>query len=366
MNLKILAIILLLYSTFLKAEESCPIVDLALAEITKVRSLPIKKEIPCKKLSKDEIRSYLNQALKKKVTASRLDIERKVLVALKLIPEDYNYQEELISLYTDQIGGFYDPELEYFGTAAWIPENLQVPIAIHELTHGLQDQSFNLDVFTDAKLSTDDLLARSALAEGDASMTMLLVGKNKSGADSKLSDKEIKSFSNSTLQSSLMNKKLSETPKAIRATLTFPYSKGTEYAHSLFKQNGWDSVNAKYKLAPKGTAEILGFKVEELNEETKSTLSCSPMTKQSELIYEDTLGALYLAYVLGEDALEKPISDIWKGDRICVYKEDIKETLRWRIVTKEDVKKIIPKLNKKLGIKALSINPEIIEIEIKL
>jgi hypothetical protein len=365
-GLKYFLIFLLLIASVLEAEESCPIVDLALQEITKVRSLPLKSPIPCKKLSKEEIKAYLIQALNKKVTPEKLELERKVLVALRLIPKDYNYREELISLYTEQVGGFYDPEEEYFGTAAWIPDNLQIPIAIHELTHGLQDQSFNLDQFTDSKLSTDDLLARSALAEGDASISMLLVGKHKTNAVINLEDAEIKNFSSSTIKSSLSNTQFQATPKAIRAMLIFPYAKGAEYTHSLLKKGGWDAVNSKYKDAPQGTAEILGFKVEELDEKSKNALTCKPSEKNSELLYEDTLGALYLAYVLGEDALEKPISDIWNGDRICVYKERQELHLSWRIVDKKNSKKAILKLEKKLGVRISYLSPEILEVKIKL
>ncbi len=337
--------------TYPQAEEACPIRDLALSELIKIRGLEVKKPIPCKNLNKEEIRTYLESALKKKVTPERLELERKVLVALKLIPEDYKYQEELLNLYTDQVGGYYDPELEYFGTASWIPVNMQVPIAFHELTHALQDQHYDLDTFTDAKLSTDDLLARSALAEGDASLSMLLVGKGKSQGDKELTESEIKLFSGNTANSALENEKLAQTPEAIRAQMIFPYSKGTEYVFKLYKEGKWDAVNSKYKKAPLGTNEILGFKSEALSEKEKLELECKSLTKNGNVVYEDTLGALYLGYVLGEDALKKRLKDMWAGDRLCVVKDGDKESLVWgiRLKTEADKGEVKRELEERLG-----------------
>lgn len=335
----------------LKAEEACPIRDLALTELTKVRKLEVKKAIPCKKLSKPEIRSYLESALKKKTTPERLELERRVLLTLKLIPSDYNYQEELLALYSDQVGGYYDPELEYFGTASWIPESMQVPIAFHELTHALQDQHYNLDAFTDSKLSSDDLLARSALAEGDASFAMLLVGRSQSGNPQDLTDTEIKFFSETTIKSSLENKKLAQTPKAIRAQLVFPYSSGIAYVSKLYKNGSWKAINTKYESAPQGTNEVLGFQKEELSEKEKSELTCQSLSKNNEIIYEDTLGALYLGYVLGEDVLMGELKDRWAGDRLCVYSTGDSKNLKWGIRLKKNTNKtdVLAKLYKKFS-----------------
>jgi len=303
-----------------------------------------------KKLNKNEIRAYLESALKKKITPERLELERKVLVALKLIPKDYKYQEELLNLYTDQVGGYYDPELEYFGTASWIPENMQVPIAFHELTHALQDQHYDLDSFTDAKLTTDDLLARSALAEGDASLAMLLVGKIRSEQGKDLTDSEIKSFSESTVKGSLESGKFTKTPMAITAQLVFPYAKGTEYVFNLFKEGKWKAVNAKYKTPPLGTSEIFGFKKEVLSEKEKSDLTCKSLTENGEIIYEDTLGALYLGFILGENPLSGSLKDRWAGDRLCVVRNGNEESLIWGVRLKREVDKkaVERELEKKL------------------
>ncbi len=324
----------------LQAEEGCPLVGITLPELTKVRELSATKDIPCKRLKKAEIQTYLKEALFKQTTPEKLALEKKVLVALRLMPADYDYQEELIALYSDQVGGFYDPELNYFGTASWIPENLQIPVAYHELTHALQDQHFNLDTFTAPSLSSDQLIARSALAEGDATLAMLLISKLRSGDESGLTTKEIESFSKNTTESALSNPNLSKAPKALSAQLIFPYSKGLEYVFKTYKSGAWKTVNEKYQDPPTGSNEILGFKNVKLSEDQKSKLSCDSLKRninsESKTIYEDTLGALYLGYVLGEDAIKNNIKDRWAGDKLCIIQSENKETLVWGMYLKSE------------------------------
>ena len=55
-----------------------------------------------------------------------------------------------------------------------MPAAFQTTIAVHELTHALQDQYFDLQKFVDAKTENSDLLlAHSALVEGDATAVMI-------------------------------------------------------------------------------------------------------------------------------------------------------------------------------------------------
>lgn len=355
---------LLCFSAYnLFADEACPFKDLALKKLSLVRELNATKEVPCKSLKKEEIRNYIISALDKKVSPEKIKLEEGVLKALKLIPSSYNYKEELLKLYTNQVGGFYDPEEEYFATASWIPQNMQLPINFHELTHALQDQHFNLDSYTDNNLSSDELLARSAVAEGDASLSMLLVAKDSQENKPNISALEIRTFSEGTTKSALENTALKTSPQAIRALLIFPYSKGTEYIFKAYKSGGWKAVDNKYKSPPTGTNEILGLSTEILEDTQKQALDCSKIDPSAEVIYEDTLGALYLNYVLGNDPLlEKPI-DVWAGDRVCVIKKNSASVLYWTIVLKKEATEAMSKLKNDLGFKFQEFDENTIRLE---
>ena len=108
------------------------------------------------------------------VAPNRLYSEGVVYQRLALVPKDFKYESGIIDLYTSQIGGYYDPKKDHFVMAKWIPASLQFPVAVHELVHALQDQHFKLDTFLDPKTMTSDaLMARAALVEGDATAVMI-------------------------------------------------------------------------------------------------------------------------------------------------------------------------------------------------
>jgi hypothetical protein len=90
-----------------------------------------------------------------------------------------------------QVGGFYDPERRYLalvrrggvlpgqelaGRGTKGPElarRAEEMVLVHELTHALQDQHFQLAAFTDVNPLLDRSSARTAVVEGDATLTML-------------------------------------------------------------------------------------------------------------------------------------------------------------------------------------------------
>ena len=68
------------------------------------------------------------------------------LKRLGLLPADYPLKEKMVSLYEEQIAGYYDPFARQFYIAEWIPLIMQSSIMAHELTHALQDQFFSLSL----------------------------------------------------------------------------------------------------------------------------------------------------------------------------------------------------------------------------
>src|SRR5207244_1635245 len=99
------------------------------------------------------------------------------LAALGLVPEGTDVLGVLISLYDEQVGAFYEPEekaLYTFKDLSWT-SGLDKMLLSHELTHALQDQSFDLTKFALKVKDNDDLaLATAALIEGDATLEMTL------------------------------------------------------------------------------------------------------------------------------------------------------------------------------------------------
>ena len=67
----------------------------------------------------------------------------------------------------------YDPKSREFFIADWTDPADQRMIMAHELTHALQDQHFHVEKWEDAaKPNDDDELARDAVLEGSATLSM--------------------------------------------------------------------------------------------------------------------------------------------------------------------------------------------------
>ena len=174
------------------------------------------------------------------------------------IPLDFNYQQGLIDLYLSQLGGYYDPEKRHFVMAAWMPVMLQTTIAVHELTHALQDQYFNLATFTDQnKYTSDQLMARSALVEGDATLVMLDYQRRLMGQAGLESDKSVSGVMLQNIIGASMMAPMANVPSSLQNLLIFPYTSGLRFAHEFLKDGGYKRLDKIFRSPPRSTEEIL-------------------------------------------------------------------------------------------------------------
>jgi uncharacterized iron-regulated protein len=115
--------------------------------------------------------------------------------------------------------------------------NYERGVLIHEMVHALQDQHFGLAQVHQTTFGSDAELARAALIEGDATLTMIEVLKKE--------QPKAEAMLNTTLE------------KAKNLRNAFLYGIGAKYVKRLKDQGGWAAVNARYKFPPRTTAVIL-------------------------------------------------------------------------------------------------------------
>ena len=74
---------------------------------------------------------------------------------LGLVPDTLDLRAVLLSLYTEQVAGFYEPD----STALFVmddqPASALQGLLIHELVHAVQDQTVDLHALTDPDLGND-------------------------------------------------------------------------------------------------------------------------------------------------------------------------------------------------------------------
>src|SRR5438309_8589144 len=166
-----------------EAEELFRSVDDILQFASKDSSLPIKHPVKRTLTSRDQVVAYITKHMAEDEDAQRLRRSELVLKKFGLLPRDFDLQTFLLALLREQVAGYYDYKTRTVNLLDWVDVEQQKPVLAHELTHALQDQSFDLgkwmkegDVdLDDIKQPTwDDIqkdeinTARQAVVEGSA------------------------------------------------------------------------------------------------------------------------------------------------------------------------------------------------------
>ncbi len=307
----------------------CKLASDAMEVASSIRGLDILQKVPCLIKSRADVERYLREAITEKVSQSRLESEEHVYKVLGLIPEDYSYLEGVLRLYTEQLGGYYDPDKDYYGLAEWIPDSFQMVIAVHELTHALQDQHFKLDRFMDhARLTGDELMARSALAEGDATIVMLDYTRARQALGRVAELESVAPLMMQNIGGAMFSSSLRTAPAALQALLLFPYVSGLNFTHSLLRHGGFERVDEAFQNPPVSTKEILHPEVYlkriSQNAKNPSVPAGASAKRPKSGLYSDTLGEFVINVLLSTWIPQSEAgagSTGWDYDQVCYRPE---------------------------------------------
>ena len=341
--LKILCFLLLLTAiaylmprlSVAEPSRECPNSTTHLLELaSKLRHLDILEEVPCKLQNIIEVETYLKQQIQKKGLLRQVPYEETVFKMIGIIPEDYNYTQGLINMYTSQLAGYYDKDNKFYAMADWISPGAQIPITVHELTHSLQDQHYDLTrLLDDEPATTDEALARLALVEGDATAVMFDYTNKKSGLPALAEQKSVSSFALSSILSAIISTNSSDTPRSLQSLLIFPYLSGLGFVHAILVQDGYQAVDTMYSNPPKSTREILHpgkyftrINSDTITEKTDSEISATPRLINSKYntpsVYTDTLGEFMISSLLNNfvsPIIAGQAAIGWKNDTLSLY-----------------------------------------------
>lgn len=307
----------------------CSIVPEAIESASEIRGLRVRRKVKCKLVDKAFVEDYLRTVIKEKIPDKRIEGEGRVYKMLGLIPPDFDYLNGLVELYTSQLGGYYDPEKGYYAMASWLPGSMQMGIAVHELTHALQDQHFHLDDLLDHKAGdSDELMARSALVEGDATAVMVDYSRKLSGLDSIATQDSVAGIMMQSLAGSMVSGSTSGAPAALRTLMMFPYVSGLNFAHALLKKRGYRSLDEAFRKLPESTEQILHPEIYISNSRGFEDLPVRlPPDRVSlvsnEAVFDDRFGEFFISTLLGNWLAPTEASRAasgWGGDRLALFK----------------------------------------------
>ncbi|MCA1727585.1 MAG: hypothetical protein LC722_08040 [Actinobacteria bacterium] len=174
-----------------------------------------------------------------------------VLVALGMLEPGTDLDETLTEAAAASVIGFYDPEtkgLVVRSGADPLSPATQVTL-VHELTHAVTDQHYDLGTLVTGDEPDDAFAARLALAEGDATFAM---GE---WAQEHLSlAEQLDAGFESVFQAAGAG---APGPEFLAPMSLFPYLEGMAFVTALYSEGGWDAVNRAYRNPPVSTEQIM-------------------------------------------------------------------------------------------------------------
>ncbi len=257
-----------------EAEELFRSVDEILKFASKDTNLPIKHPVKRQLVSREQMQAYILKHMEEDKDTQRLQRSAASLKKFGLVPRDFDLRKFILDVLTDQVAGYYDPKTKTVNLLDWVAPEAQRPVLAHELTHALQDQSFDLQnwlkVRGDADKKPDSNLdntvydpeeaeaAREAVSEGQAMAVLvdfMLEPSGKSLADVPMMGELYKQ---STIERSQDSPVLGKAPMYLRESLIFPYTNGLDFVQTLLSAGGKDRAFPGALMdPPRDTREVM-------------------------------------------------------------------------------------------------------------
>jgi hypothetical protein len=230
-----------------EAEELFRTVDEILEFASKDTGLPIKTPVKRKLATRDEVVRYIERRMKEDPDVERIDRAERTLEKLGLLPKGFELRKFLVGMMREQVAGYYDPQTKTVYMLDWVTAETQKPVLAHELTHALQDQSYNLEKWAqinEKKLSPQEEIARDeartarqAVDEGQAMVVLfdyMLAPAGRSVADSP----ELVESMRSQMAMDNSSPIVASAPLYLREGLLFPYVEGLDLVRKVYAANG--------------------------------------------------------------------------------------------------------------------------------
>src|SRR5438270_1662807 len=255
-----------------EAKELFRSVDDVLRFASKDTGLPIKKKVKRTIVSRPQVEKYISDKFKD--DADRIRFERSELVEKKfgLLPRTFDLHSFLIKLLSEQVAGYYDEKSRTMNLLDWNEPEMQRPVMAHELTHALQDQSFNLekmskhdeqvekhglDNLDELVRNDEDSTCRSAVLEGQAMIVLLDYVLAPQGQSVEKMPQVVE-LMQASMDKSRGSPVFDSAPLLLQDELAFPYRQGMKFIKDLLMAGGKQlAYTGVFARMPQTTREIM-------------------------------------------------------------------------------------------------------------
>lgn len=256
-----------------EAERLFRSVDEILGFASKDTSFPIKHEVKRQLVSRDEVAEYVTKHNSEDEDAKRLRRAELVLKKFGLLPRDFDLGTFLVVLLKEQVAGYYDPKTKTVNLLDWLGLEQQKPVLAHELTHALQDQSFNLEKYmkpgdtdldkkkeiTWPDIANDEIsTTRQAVVEGQAMVVLVDYMLAPLGQSLQDSPQVVEALKQGMLVGTADAVQFQNAPIYMKEALTFPYRYGIDFIAEMLAKGGKEKAFAAlFQNPPRTTRQIM-------------------------------------------------------------------------------------------------------------
>jgi hypothetical protein len=196
-----------------------------------------------------------------------------VLKKFGLLPRDFDLQSFLVALLREQVAGYYDPKTKTVDLLDWLDAEQQKPVLAHELTHALQDQSFNLETWmkagdkdldevtdpTPEDFESDEIgEAREGVVEGQAMVTLVDYMLAPLGKSIVTSPELTEVLKKGMVEGTADSPEFKNAPVFLQEMLTFPYRYGLDFEAALLQNGGKEKAfSGVFKNPPLNTRQVM-------------------------------------------------------------------------------------------------------------
>ena len=216
------------------------------AFVEQERGLKFKVPVQVKLLDDAAFRARLQEVSKEDV--GELEKTAKVLRALYLLDRDVDLKKSLDGLLGAAVAGFYDPETDELVVRGARTSPYVRSVLVHELTHALQDQHFNLH--RPALDDRDDEAGQafSTVVEGDAVRIQEAYKRSLSRSERREADREEQSLGGAIDPN---------IPPILLQLIGFPYEVGPMFVRSVLAAGGQARLDAAFITPPETSEHVI-------------------------------------------------------------------------------------------------------------
>jgi hypothetical protein len=325
-------------------------------DLESLRQLEFRDAISVSQQSVEDFGLYIDGEMDESLPPERLAAYGRVVEALGLYrgPRIDDAGAVMRDLATSQVAAYYDTDASEFRVLlADAPMSMLAPVYAHELYHGLQDQHWDLDAYmldgVADGLNDDELFARQAVVEGEATYVMTLwTLEELSGRPPSRFSLSLAVWSQAMMSAASANSLLSQglasgglgpeleasveamndIPPFLLESMLAVYLKGMAFVHTVAGQ-GWDAVGALYADPPRSSEQVL-HPDRYLRRDDPVTIEFPDLSAESllsgwQLLDSNVVGEFQWRLIFGEfgyGVLASSFAAGWDGDRYAVLERD--------------------------------------------